>query len=379
MREIIYADHNATTPLGQGAISRMARAFEVWGNPSSAHAVGREAQEFMEESRRLIAERVGVEPGEIVFTSGGSEANTLALWGSSLVHEGFRLLTTRVEHSSVRDTAGLLQARGARVEYCKVGLSGTVDLAEFERQIEDLKPHLVSIMTANNETGVLFPTAEMAGLCKARGIVFHTDAVQALGKVALSVWKDADLISLSAHKIYGPKGAGALVVKRGKKLISTHYGGSQEVKRRGGTENTVGIAGFGGACTELPVEPGADLAQLRDRFEQQLLASLENTTVIAASSPRIGNTSSVRFGGIANEVLLSALDLGGVCISAGSACSSGSISPSHVLLEMGFSPTEAKECLRFSWGRSTTSAHIDTVATLVIEHVKRIRSRRKPS
>ena len=375
----IYADFNATTPLSTVAQSWMARAFELWGNPSSSHSHGRHANEIIEESRVLIARSLGVSSFEVVFTSGGSEANTLALLGSFFLKKPqMRLLTTTVEHSSIRDTAGFLQDQGVPVDYLQVKRSGLFDLEVFERQLNEFRPTLVSVMAANNETGVLFPLKEMFGMCQQRGIILHTDAVQAFGKVSPEEWTFCDLISITAHKISGPKGAGALIVRRGTPLVATHYGGAQEIKRRGGTENVVGILGFGGAASDLPTPDEINNVRvLRDTFEKTLLETLPGVSLNGADVTRISNTSSIRFEGISSEVLLGALDLDGISVSAGSACSSGSISPSHVLLAMGLNKQEAKESLRFSWGKTTTREDVDTVLRAVIKHVTRIRDRKR--
>lgn len=356
-------------------MQRLYEAMAIWGNPSSAHQFGRKALEFMEESRRIVASKLAVAPSEVVFTSGGSEANTLALWGASLSVPNFRLLVSTVEHSSVIDTAKLLQSQGVTVQWAPVTRSGELDLERFDELLGSFQPHLVSVMTANNETGVVFPIPLIAKRCHERGILLHTDAVQALGKLPASHWKDADFISVTAHKIGGPKGVGALAVKRGKKLVSTHYGGSQETKRRGGTQNTIGIAGFAGACEGVCEFTGKEAPNYY--FERALKSALTDFTISAELAPRLPTTTNVRFHGIPAEVLLSAFDLEGLCVSAGSACSSGSISPSHVLTAMGLSTPEAKEALRFSWGSQTTMAEIDRAVTLVIDHVRRIRERRR--
>jgi cysteine desulfurase len=376
----IYADHNATTPLCREATEKMHKAMEIWGNPSSAHRPGRLANQLLNDSRESVAQAAGVEPLEVVFTSGGSEANTLALLGSfwSSTERPFRLLTSRVEHSSVRDTVAFLQSQKAEIQFITVERpNGELCWNEFITQLADFKPHLVSLMAANNETGVCFPIDQISNLAKEHQFLLHTDAVQAFGKTPPSVWNRADFVSLSAHKIHGPKGSGALIIRSGKKLVPTHFGGAQEIKRRGGTENLIGIAGFGAACTVIPQESTfAEMARVRDHFEKVLLDRLPQVFIHGGKSPRIPNTSNIRFEGIASEVLLGALDMDGVSVSAGSACSSGSISPSHVLLELGLEPNLAKQCLRFSWGRTTSQAEVDTVAELVINHVQRIRSRR---
>jgi len=366
----IYADHNATTPLSPSAKERMLGAMGLWANPSSVHGMGRKAREFMEESREWVAKSIGRDPREIVFTSGGSEANTLALWGSFLENPSLRLLTSRLEHASARDTVERLEKLGAQVSYVETDRNGRFDMG----QLDAFQPHLVSLMTANNETGIVSPIPEIAEACSKRGIHFHTDAVQALGKLEPAFFNQAPLISLSAHKVGGPKGMGALVVKRGITLQALHFGGAQEVKRRGGTENTVGIAGFGAACHELSL---SNLEVLRDRFEQAILSRVTDAVIIGYGQPRVGNTTLVRVPGILADVLLSAIDLSGVCASSGAACSSGSIAPSHVLLAMGYSPEEAREAVRFSWGSPTTESEVDRAAEIFISHVERIRERRK--
>lgn len=374
---MIYADFNATTPLGTAARREMERAMEVWGNPSSTHDVGRKANEMLETYRSQIGLTLSVPPTEVVFTSGGSEANTTALLGAFFLYsKDFRLLTSKVEHSSIKDTVDLLCRQGAMVEYATLLRSGALDLESFEKTLLEFKPHLVSLMTANNETGIIFPVPEIANLCKNHGVPFHTDAVQALGKVSFSVCRDADLISVSAHKIHGPKGAGALMVKRGVQLVPTHYGGGQEIRRRGGTQNMIGIAGFAGACSELQDPLIAVSDTLRNRFEENLTKNLDGVFIQGKQAPRIPNTTNVRFAGISAEVLLGALDIDGVCVSAGSACFSGAVNPSHVLIAMGLTHQQAKEALRFSWGRTTTPEQVDLVADLVIKHVHRIRTRK---
>lgn len=374
---MIYADYNATSPLCDGAKTWMAQAFEFWGNPSSSHRPGRKALELINKSRESVSELLGVPANDIVFTSGGSEANTLALMGTALdIGKGFKLLTSLVEHSSIKDTLVPLRKMGAEIEYLQVNRQGQLSLQELEEKLQNFKPHLVSLMTANNETGVIFPIPAILELCLKYNSLLHTDAVQGLGKLDPSFYRNAHLVSVSAHKIYGPKGIGALIVKKGTPLVATHYGGSQEIKRRGGTENVIGILGFGGAAQELLADQGAqDLHLVRDHFENLLAQNLDGIEIQGKKEPRIPNTSNIRFQGIASEVLLGALDLERICISAGSACSSGSISPSHVLINMGFTESEAKECVRFSWGKTSSLGVVEEVAQKVVGHVNRIRAR----
>ena len=226
----------------------------------------------------------------MVFTSGGSEANTTALLGSRFLHPDFRLLTSKVEHSSVREASTFLESQGCQVRYVPVSCAGELDWAAFERLLAEFKPHLVSLMTANNETGVVFPIPEIARACADHKTLFHTDAVQAFGKLPPDFWNGAAFISISAHKIHGPKGVGALIVRKGHQLIPTHFGGSQEIKRRGGTENMTGIAGFGGAAADMPeISAFEKVRALRDHFEQSLLAELEPLFVQGRSVRRLPN------------------------------------------------------------------------------------------
>jgi cysteine desulfurase len=376
MARLIYADHNATTPVGPMAREAMIQALDCWGNPSSSHGIGRQARELLEKARTQVALACGVEGKQVVFTSGGSEANAQCILGMHFGVEDFRILSSDTEHSSVRDSVAFLEKRGKQVGRVKILPSGELDLDHLEELALTLKPHLISLMAANNETGVLLDVREVAAICKRVGAVFHCDCVQAFGKMPAADWNLADLISISSHKIYGPKGVGAMIVRGDHKLVPLPFGGTQEVKRRGGTQNMVGIIGFGAACEELvKLENPGKLKSLRDRFEASLLAKLEGVSVNGAEALRAPNTSNIRFKGIVSEVLLSILDLSGVCVSAGSACSSGSVNPSSVLMAMGLSKDEARESLRFSWGRDTTEADIDTVSGLVVDHVNRIRSR----
>ncbi len=376
MGRLIYADHNATTPIAPRAKEAMVLAIENWGNPSSSHGIGRIAREHLEKARTQVANACGVQPKEVVFTSGGSEANAQCLVGAFLNTPDFRLVSAETEHSSVRDSVCFIEKRGAKVLKARILPSGAVDLDHFRELLREHRPQMVSLMAANNETGVLLPVKSVAELCKEAGALFHCDCVQAFGKMAASEWNCADLISISGHKIYGPKGSGAMIVRGDHKLVALPFGGTQEVKRRGGTQNMIGITGFGAACEDLETSGNfAQLQALRDRFETKLLAELDGTSVNGMEAARAANTSNIRIQGVLSDVLLSILDLAGICVSAGSACSSGSVSPSPVLMAMGLTKEEARECLRFSWGRDTTESDIDTVVGVVAENVRRIRAR----
>jgi len=377
---MICADYNATTPLGAGAQKEMEKVIANWGNPSSTHTLGRKASELLASFRNAVASKVSRSPDDLVFTSGGAESNTMALIGSfwAVKEKPFRLLTSGVEHSSVKGTVCFLETLGIQVQRVRVNAMGELDMEDFTAKLKSFRPHLVSLMTANNETGVLFPIPALARLCAEAALPLHTDSVQAFGKVDPTFWNGADMVSISAHKIHGPKGCGALFASKKWPLVSLHYGGSQETKRRGGTENAIGIAGFAGACNELSELSCWDrIRKLRDGFEARLRKELGDVYFQGEKAPRLPNTSSVRIAGVSADALLTALDLDGVAVSAGSACASGSITPSHVLTEMGLSTAEARECMRISWGRPTTDADVDTVAGLVISHTQRIRARRR--
>ncbi len=376
MPRAIYADFNGTTPPGSAAIAWMSKALEYWGNPSSVHALGQQARGLLDEARGIVAATCRRKPSEVVFTSGGSEANTMALWGSALGKTDYRILTSAVEHSSVRDTCTLLAKLGVKIEIVAIKSNGELDWEDFLTKLSQFKPNLISLMTANNETGVLFPIPDIVNEAKARKILVHTDAVQGMGKISAAYWGGADLVSVSAHKIQGPKGVGALLLREGLQLESTHFGGGQETKRRGGTENLMGICGFAGACTGLMAGAPDHVTALRDRFESELKNTLTGITIMGESAKRLSNTSNIRFSGVFSEVLLSSLDLDGLYISAGSACSSGSLKPSPVLLAMALPESEARECVRFSWGQITMESDVLDAAKLVASHVTRIRERK---
>ncbi len=347
-----YLDYNATAPVRPAVAAAVAEALTLAGNPSSVHRAGRAARRAVEAARAEVAALVGAAESEIVFVSGGSEANRLALRGSDRA----RVLVSAVEHDSV-----LAAVPGA--EILPVGASGILDLAVLaERLAADDRPALVSVMLANNETGIVQPIAEIAEIVHARGALLHCDAVQAAGKLPLDRARlGADLISLSAHKIGGPQGVGALVVAAEVTLTPLQTGGGQERGRRAGTENVPGIVGFGRAST-LAAESLAAygrLADLRDRAERQLLALAPAARVFGADRPRLPNTLCITMPGVPAATQVMALDLAGVMVSAGAACSSGKVRPSHVLRAMGASPDEAASAIRISLGWDSRDADID--------------------
>lgn len=370
---IHYADHNATTRLHPAARAAMLEAMDCLGNPSSGHSAGRRAKALLEGARRQLAERVDCDPESIVFTSGGSEANSLAILGTYFNKRGsLNAAYSAVEHSSVRDCMSFLSSRGGSLHEIGVSPDGALDFPGLEALLKSAPIDLVSVMAANNETGVLFDLQRVRELVGVSTLL-HSDCVQALGKLAPAVWSPADLVAISAHKIGGPAGVGALILKPGLQLERLQFGGAQERKRRGGTENLVGIVGFGAAAAALVDSGLKPASQLEDRLANSGIAH----AILGTGQPRLSNTLCIRFPGVPNEVLLAALDLEGVCVSAGSACSSGSISPSHVMLAMGLDRTAARECIRVSFGVESTVAEVDTVATAVISQVSRIQARRK--
>jgi cysteine desulfurase len=352
---------------------------EEFGNPSSLHWFGQRARAAVEEARARVAALVGAEPGEIVFTGGGSESDNMALRGvSARAREPRRgLVLSAIEHHAVLNTAKALREEGHPVDLVRVHETGHLALDDLREKVGPATA-LVSLMLANNETGTLQPVAEAARLAHERGALAHCDAVQAAGKVAVDVRAlDVDLLTLSAHKIGGPKGVGALYVRRGTRMAPLVRGGSQERNRRAGTENVAGIVGFGAAAA-LSTEPAraaelGRLAGLRDRLEERLLAipgARRN-----GAEPRTPNTANVSFEDTEAEGLLIALDLEGVACSTGAACAAGALEPSHVLRAMGLRPERVQSSLRFSLGRSTTQEEVDRAASLVAAVVEGQRRR----
>ena len=348
-------------------------AAEVWGNPSSIHHDGQVARQRVEEARRQVAGLLGCGVKDVVFTSGGTEADNLALLGVVGAAQGTRkhVITSVVEHPAVLAACARLEREGVEVTYLAVDRRGVVDPENLRRQ---LRPHtvLVSVMHANNETGVVQPLAALAAVARGAGVLFHADGVQAAGKMAVNVTElGVDLYSISGHKIYAPKGVGALYVRAGVALEAGTYGGRQERARRTGTENVPGIVAMGDAA--LLAAEGARLAALRDRLEQAILDRVAHVTVNGTGGERVPNTSNLRFEGIDGEALLIALDLKGFSVSTGAACSSGAVEPSHVLLAMGLTKEEARSSIRFSLGRGNTEEQVDALVEAVVESVAHLR------
>jgi cysteine desulfurase len=376
----IYLDYNATTPPAPAVIEAVAACLrDEFGNPSSVHSFGQRAKAALDRARAETAALIDADPAEIVFTSGGSEANNLAIRGvfdARLASGRSQLVTTGIEHEAVLNTVRALEAHGGDVVLVPATARGVVDAATVAGAISE-HTSLVSVMLANNEVGTLQPVSDIAEACKSRGVLLHTDAVQAAGKIPISVKTlGADLMSISAHKFSGPKGAGALWIRRGVRLSAHTTGGRQERNRRAGTENLPAIVGMGVAAAlakaTLAVS-AAWVSGLRDRLEAGILAGVPRAVVNGEGAPRVPNTTNISFEGVEAESLLIALDLEGVAVSTGSACSSGSLEPSHVLRAMGLPNNRARNSLRFSLGAATTDAEVDFVIGVLPGLVAKLR------
>jgi cysteine desulfurase len=377
--ERIYLDHNATTPLDPRVLEAMLPALrDDFGNASSLHHFGQRARAALEDARAQVAGLIGAAAAEVVFTGSGTEADNLALRGLALASAEPRrhVVHSTIEHHAVLHTARALAAEGIPVGAAPVGKDGVVDLEALAAGVDE-RTAVVAVMLANNETGVVQPIAEVVRIARARGALVHCDAVQAAGKVPVDVRAlDVDTLALSAHKLYGPKGTGALWIRRGLKLKALLHGGSQERNRRAGTENVAGIVGFGraAAIAKDELDGGtARLATLRDDLERRLL-EIPGARV-NGTGPRVPNTTNVSFEGCEAESLLMALDLKGIAVSTGAACAAGAIEPSHVLRAMGLPLERVQASLRFSLGRGTTADETRIAAAAVADAVERQRRR----
>jgi cysteine desulfurase len=377
----LYLDHNATTPLLPEVIERMMAVLrDEFGNPSSVHHFGQQAKAVVDDARSEVANLIGAEPSEVLFTSGGTEADNIAIRGAAEALEttGRRhLVASAIEHEAVLNTLKALAKRGWRTTLLPVDQSGIVSPAALREALAD-DTAVVSVMHANNEIGTIQPIAELARLAHARGALFHTDAVQSAGKIPIDVKAlGVDMLSMSAHKFYGPKGVGALWIRRGLRVMPILTGGRQERSRRAGTENVAGIVGMGVAArtaSDKMEDEGRRLSALRDRLEAGILRSVPGTAVNGSASARVPNTSNISFDRIEAESLLIALDLQGVAVSTGSACSSGTLEPSHVLKAMGFNAHRAQNSIRFSLGAANTEKEIDHVIAVLPAIVDKLRS-----
>ena len=377
----VYLDNNATTPVLPEVLTAMQPYFgEHFGNASSIHHHGQETRAAVERARESLASLVGCRASEIVFTSGGTEGDNLAIFGLvnfGLSNPGQHVITSAIEHHAVLNSCKHLEAVGCEVTYVPVDGRGQVDPDDVRRALRP-NTRLITIMMANNETGVLQPVEEIGKVAADADAYFHTDAVQAAGKVVIDVRRiGCDLLSMSGHKMHAPQGVGALYVRKGTGLHPMLHGGSHERSRRAGTENVPGIVALGKAA-ELARKAFARgdldrMSGLRDRLEQTILGEVEATGVNGQSAPRVPNTTSVHFDGSDGEALVIALDLKGLAVSTGAACSSGAIEPSHVLIAMGLRPEQARGSLRFSLGKQSTSEDVEFALSLVPQTVARLR------
>jgi cysteine desulfurase len=377
----IYLDHNATTPVEASVAQAMMRTLQdLFGNASSVHYYGQQAKAAIDGARSAVATLIGAEPSEIIFTSGGTEADNFAIRGvaEALEVSGRKhLITSGIEHEAVLNTYKALARRGWKTTVLPLDTTGIVSPERLREAMTD-DTVLVSVMHANNEIGTIQPVAELAAIAHAQGALFHTDAVQSAGKIPVNV-RDlgVDLLAISGHKFYGPKGVGALWVKRGVRLAPFMAGGKQERNRRAGTENVPGVIGMGAAAhhalEKMPTE-SPRLAALRDRLETGILKAVPNTDVNGARDRRVPNTTNISFERIEAESLLIALDLEGVAVSTGSACSSGTLEPSHVLKAMGLPSHRAQNSIRFSLGAANTDDQIDHVISILPRIVTKLRS-----
>jgi cysteine desulfurase len=376
MMHRIYLDNNATTPLLPEVFEAMRPYFgEHFGNASSIHRHGQETRAAVESARDSVANLLHCKPREVIFTSGGTESDNLAIAG--LTNPGDHVITSTVEHHAVLNTCKHLAEFGCEVTYLPVDRSGQVDPADVRRALLP-NTRLISIMLANNETGVLQPVAEIGKTAREAGVYFHVDAVQAAGKIPIDVNAvGCDALSISGHKMHAPQGVGALYVRQSVPLRPLFYGGRHERSRRAGTENVAGVVGLGKAA-ELARESlqGGDdmkLSSRRDLLESGLLAQIKDAGVNGAPAPRVPNTTNIFFDAIDGESMLISLDLQGLAVSTGAACSSGAIEPSHVLIAMGLSPDRARSSIRFSLSKQNTAEEIQLALALVPEAVARLR------
>ena len=381
--EIIYLDNNATTQLDPAVIEEMLPFLtKYYGNPSSGYALAAKVRTAVDLARERLAALLGCEASEIVFTSCGTESNN-AVINSALQFEprGKHIVTSAVEHSAILRPCQDLAKRGCEVTFLGVEQDGNVDLGELEAAIRP-ETAIVSLMWANNETGVLFPVEKVAEICREKGVIFHTDAVQAAGKIPICLRDTAiNFLSLSAHKFHGPKGVGALYVNRRTRFYPSIVGGGQENGRRGGTENVASITGLGKAAeraAESLSEEETRVRAMRDRFEKTILEAVSGASVNGAGAKRLPNTSSVSFGGIESPAALLLLDRHHICCSAGSACRTGSQEASHVLRAMNPKGDGARRSLRFSFGRFNSDAQVDRAIEIVPKVIEKLRQLSSP-
>lgn len=375
---MIYLDNNATTAIDPQVLDAMLPYLrEQYGNPSSAYSFGKKVARAIDQAREQVASLVHCDPAEIVFTSCGTESDNSAIQSALLIDRDRKhIVTSKVEHSAILKQAETLARRGYEISWLDVDEHGLLDLTALEQAIRP-DTAIVSLMWANNETGVLFPIEEIAAICQRKQTIFHTDAVQAVGKVPIDLGSGAiQFLSLSGHKLHAPKGVGVLYVNRRARFNPFLIGGSQEEKRRGGTHNTASIVGLGKAAelaAEYLAEENSRVRNLRDRFEQEVMARISGIQINGDPDRRLPNTANLAIEGADSEALLMLLDQRGVCCSAGSACTAGALEPSHVLRAMGFSTERARASLRFSFGRFNTEQEVSSAIGILEIAVERVR------
>ena len=376
----VYLDHSATTPVDLEVAALMMTYYtEKYGNPSSVHSFGREAKQALEEARKQVAELIGANPSEVTFTSGGTEADNLAILGTAEAQrkKGKHIITSCIEHHAVLETCEYLEKNGFDLTVIPADEEGILSVEDVRKAIRP-DTILISVMHANNEVGSIQPVAEIGKLAKEHGITFHVDAVQSLGKIPIDVNEmNVDLLTVSSHKIYGPKGVGALYIRKGVRVVPLVHGGGQEKKRRSGTENTPGIIGFGKACQlagQRMAEDAEHHTKLRDKLINGILQSIDHVKVNGPmGDKRLPNNVNVSIRFVEGESLLLSLDMLGISASSGSACTSGSLDPSHVLLAMGLVHEIAHGSLRFTLGRQNTEEEIDYLLVQLPKIVERLR------
>lgn len=375
--QMIYLDNAATTPLDPKVQARMNEvAEEYFANPSSIHSAGQKSKVLLEDSRRIIAENLGALASEIVFTSGGTEGNNLAVMGTARANagRGKHVITSRIEHPSVLEPCQYLASSGFEISYFDVDQDGHLDLSQLASLVRD-DTILISMMLVNNETGSILPVKKISELISDRSVILHCDAVQGLDKIDLSVSDlGVDLMTISAHKIYGPKGSGALYIRKGTRLANLLHGGKQEASRRAGTENLVGIAGFAEAIKQMRFHANTRLkiTELRNLFETKLKETIEGIAINGENSLRVPHFSNIYFPFLSGDSLLMNLDVQNIAVSTGSACSSGSHKPSYVLRAMGYDNKRVQNSLRFSLGRQTSQKDITNTIDVIEEIYQRV-------
>lgn len=378
MRQV-YLDYSATTPVKKEVLDAMLPYFsEQFGNPSSIYTLGQQSKEAITKARGQVATAINADPAEIFFTASGTESDNWALFGAvdALKGKGNHIITTKIEHHAILHACEFLEKRGCDVTYLDIDCEGRIDLADLEAAITD-KTILISVMFLNNEIGTVQPIKEIGEIAKKHGILFHTDAVQALGNIPIDVKAlPVDLLSMSAHKIYGPKGIGAMYIKKGIRISNYLHGGAQEAKRRAGTENLPGIVGFGKAAELARINFDTHVKhcrELRDYFVEQVLNKIPNTYINGTMEARHPGNANITFEFVEGEAMLLSLDMQGISVSTGSACSSASLVPSHVLTALGIPVEKIHGTLRFTFGDFTTKEDVDYTLDVLINIVSKLR------